>query len=276
MGARTPRQCNEASLCCRCPGVDTTDGDKVVGHTAVLLRYAAYINTDAKTPFYDVSTEGNSPAWIFPKITGTSANANYLKAVAAINGYQVHKMRAALNRYKNLCGPEADGGAADPTQTTSELTRADPSVAKACSDFDRIWKHCSQKLDCQKPNLKEVAEKLSNDSSDVAVKYLRRMENRSVMNDVGGFPGPPARQISTPGFEEGKTDEGWACPSADLAANVARLCVLCRGCLRVEYIGLKGPASFSLALRRHLVCTTRQPRVAAAWSVIAWAPAPRV
>eukprot|EP00918_Siedleckia_nematoides_P063498 GHVU01138230.1.p1 GENE.GHVU01138230.1~~GHVU01138230.1.p1 ORF type:complete len:148 (+),score=3.64 GHVU01138230.1:431-874(+) len=144
------------------------------------------------------------------------------------------------------------------------------AVGKACRDLERIWEHGSQKLgEGRDPKvLEDVANKLESDSKKVSAKHYRALQEKNILC-------PPPRTVPWAGFEESKTDEGWACPSADCAANVARLCVVCRGNLRVEY-RIEGPASFSLALRRHLVCTTRQPRVAAAWSVISWAPAPRV
>eukprot|EP00918_Siedleckia_nematoides_P065565 GHVU01142601.1.p1 GENE.GHVU01142601.1~~GHVU01142601.1.p1 ORF type:complete len:226 (+),score=21.72 GHVU01142601.1:48-725(+) len=190
MGARTPRQCNEASLCCRCPGytATATEGDKVVGYTATLLLYASFINTDAntafydiskskdpdaKTPFYNVGKKAKDPVWIFPKITDASANGVYMKSLVAVHGCESNRMIGALKRYKALCGLEATGGAAGGTPTTSALTRANHSaVAKACLDFDRIWEHCTQKLGTQDNTLEKVAEKLRNDSSKVAAKYL--------------------------------------------------------------------------------------------------------
>eukprot|EP00918_Siedleckia_nematoides_P063500 GHVU01138233.1.p1 GENE.GHVU01138233.1~~GHVU01138233.1.p1 ORF type:complete len:114 (+),score=5.80 GHVU01138233.1:431-772(+) len=104
------------------------------------------------------------------------------------------------------------------------------AVGKACRDLERIWEHGSQKLgEGERAEvLKDVAKKLESDCKKVSAKHYRALQEKVILC-------PPPRTVPWAGFEESKTDEGWACPSADLAANVASLHSLCRGNLRVEY-----------------------------------------
>eukprot|EP00918_Siedleckia_nematoides_P063499 GHVU01138232.1.p1 GENE.GHVU01138232.1~~GHVU01138232.1.p1 ORF type:complete len:190 (+),score=1.95 GHVU01138232.1:185-754(+) len=170
--------------------------------------------------------------WTLPEINATSSNGVYLNTLGFIHGEEIGFTRRAFRRYKESCGPEATGGAANTAQGRPSFTCANMefAVEKACRDLERIWEHGSQTLGTgeRAEVLKDVAEKLSSDSKKVYAKYLReRIPN--------GIEYPQPRTSLKPGFEESKTDEGWACPSADLAANVASLHSLCRGNLRVEY-----------------------------------------
>eukprot|EP00918_Siedleckia_nematoides_P020550 GHVU01043906.1.p1 GENE.GHVU01043906.1~~GHVU01043906.1.p1 ORF type:complete len:192 (+),score=19.22 GHVU01043906.1:533-1108(+) len=135
----------------------------------------------------------------FQIMLGHGLNEQYLRALIYIHEDVVKGDRSsALRRYRNICG----GG---------EYLRPQGGAAKACYDLESLWSQYSKQYSADgfdEEVAKKAAQEIMADAAKVEKKYFKHNPNP---------PSDTTRLHSDriTGFDEnGKTDEGWACPSA--------------------------------------------------------------